>query len=79
LTIYAITSTVSWSGDQGADPNRLVGIDDELARHDASGFDLPSERVREFARGLGAILLHGLGLKRAAAERIMCDSAQSVL
>ena len=41
--------------------------------------DLPSGRVREFAQGLGAILLHGLGLKRAEAERIMRDSVESVL
>lgn len=31
VTIYAITSTVSGSGDQGADPNRLVAITDKLA------------------------------------------------
>ena len=30
-TIWAITSTVSGSGDQGADPNRLVAITDDLA------------------------------------------------
>ncbi len=30
-TIYGITSTVSGSGDQGADPNRLVAITDNLA------------------------------------------------
>ncbi len=29
-TIYAITSTVSGNGDQGADPNKLVAITDEL-------------------------------------------------
>jgi hypothetical protein len=29
-TIYAITSTVSGNGDQGADPNRLVAITDSL-------------------------------------------------
>ncbi len=29
-TIYAITSTVSGSGDQGADPNQLVAIADNL-------------------------------------------------
>jgi hypothetical protein len=28
VTIYAVTSTVSGSGDQGADPNQLVGITD---------------------------------------------------
>ncbi|HUI22125.1 MAG TPA: hypothetical protein VLZ74_13905 [Methylocella sp.] len=31
VTIFAITSTVSNSGDQGADPNRLVSITDSLA------------------------------------------------
>ncbi len=30
-TIYAITSTVSGGGDQGADPNKLVAISDKLA------------------------------------------------
>ena len=30
VTIYAITSTVSGSGDQGADPNKLVMIKDKL-------------------------------------------------
>jgi hypothetical protein len=31
VTIYAITSTISGSGDQGADPNRLVAITDMLS------------------------------------------------
>ena len=31
VTIWAITSTVSGSGDQGADPNKLVVITDNLA------------------------------------------------
>jgi hypothetical protein len=31
VTIWAITSTVSGSGDQGADPNRLVMITDKVA------------------------------------------------
>ncbi|MGA3341024.1 MAG: hypothetical protein ABSD11_10400 [Methylocella sp.] len=31
VTIFAITSTISASGDQGADPNRLVTITDRLA------------------------------------------------
>ena len=30
-TIYAITSTISGSGDQGADPNKLVVITDQIA------------------------------------------------
>jgi hypothetical protein len=36
VTIYGITSTVSGSGDQGADPNRLVAITDVLANTDAT-------------------------------------------
>src|SRR5262249_5285015 len=31
VTIWAITSTVSGNGDQGADPNKLVRITDNLA------------------------------------------------
>jgi hypothetical protein len=31
VTVYAITSTISGSGDQGADPNRLVAITDTLS------------------------------------------------
>lgn len=31
VTIWAITSTVSENGDQGADPNKLVMITDSLA------------------------------------------------
>ena len=30
MTLYAATSTVSCSGDQGADPNALVSITDNL-------------------------------------------------
>jgi hypothetical protein len=30
-TIWAVTSTVSGGGDQGADPNKLVAITDPLA------------------------------------------------
>jgi hypothetical protein len=31
VTIWAITSTVSGGGDQGADPNKLVTITDQLS------------------------------------------------
>ena len=37
VSLYAITSTVSASGDQGADPNRLVAITDRLANTTAAG------------------------------------------
>ncbi|HEX7159025.1 MAG TPA: hypothetical protein VF214_08435, partial [Edaphobacter sp.] len=36
VTLYAITSTVSGSGDQGADPNRLVAVRDLLSNTDPS-------------------------------------------
>ncbi|MDP9009103.1 MAG: hypothetical protein M3N91_10465 [Pseudomonadota bacterium] len=41
VTIYAVTSTVSASGDQGADPNRLVKITDRL---DATALPMPKHR-----------------------------------
>lgn len=31
VSLYAATSTVSWSGDQGTDPNALVSVTDNLA------------------------------------------------
>ena len=34
MTIWAITSTVSGGGDQGADPNKLVEITDRLGATD---------------------------------------------
>jgi uncharacterized protein (TIGR03437 family) len=37
VTIYAVTSTVSTNGDQGADPNKLVSITDTLANTTAAG------------------------------------------
>jgi hypothetical protein len=37
VTIFAITSTVSGNGDQGADPNRLVTITDAVSNTSAAG------------------------------------------
>jgi hypothetical protein len=31
VSLWAVTSTVSGGGDQGADPNKLVEINDNLA------------------------------------------------
>ena len=36
VTIYGITSTISGNGDQGADPNRLVAVSDDLTNTDAT-------------------------------------------
>ena len=36
VVLYGITSTVSGAGDQGADPNRLVAVIDDIANTDAT-------------------------------------------
>jgi len=41
--------------------------------------DLPSSNARTFAIGMGSILLHGLGISRSQAKRIMAQAVQSVL
>ncbi len=41
--------------------------------------DLPEDHIREFAQGLGTILLRGLGLKSAEAERIMREAIVAIL
>jgi hypothetical protein len=53
VTIWAITSTVSGSGDQGADPNKLVTITDELG----ASFPAAGEGFRTVrAAGFGEVL-----------------------
>jgi hypothetical protein len=39
VTIWAVTSTVSGGGDQGADPNKLVAITDPLSATAPAGFE----------------------------------------
>ncbi|MBV9683057.1 MAG: hypothetical protein JO046_14810, partial [Solirubrobacterales bacterium] len=55
-TIWAITSTVSGSGDQGADPNKLVAITDRLAAtgpDNGQAFrDVRDARAGEVLRGV---------------------------
>jgi AcrR family transcriptional regulator len=41
--------------------------------------DLSAARTRTFARDLGTILLHGLGLARASAARLMEQAVESIL
>jgi phosphodiesterase/alkaline phosphatase D-like protein len=58
VTLYAITSTVSASGDQGADPNKLVAITDNLSSTTAtqaageSFVTLKTARYGEVLRGV---------------------------
>jgi len=55
-TIYAITSTVSGNGDQGADPNQLVAITDTLsARRLPSGESFSPLVTAQFAEVLRGV------------------------
>jgi hypothetical protein len=49
-TIYAVTSTVSGNGDQGADPNKLVTITDSLG---AGGPNAPNGETFTTLRSAG--------------------------
>ena len=52
VTIWAVTSTVSGGGDQGADPNKLVAVTDKLA-----AVTPPAESFRTIrAAGFGEVL-----------------------
>ena len=53
VTIYAITSTVSGNGDQGADPNRLVAITDSVA---ATSLPMGEHFILVRAAGFGEVL-----------------------
>lgn len=58
VTIWAITSTVSGSGDQGADPNKLVVITDKLSNTTAAG--AASEQFHTLRRAGFAEVLRGV-------------------
>jgi hypothetical protein len=52
VTIWAITSTISGNGDQGADPNRLVAVSERLSATTADGARFTTVR----AAGYGEVL-----------------------
>jgi hypothetical protein len=55
-TIWAITSTVSGNGDQGADPNQLVMITDHLAATSApAGESFATVRTARFGEVLRGV------------------------
>lgn len=58
VTLYAITSTVSASGDQGADPNELVAISDTLSNTTAA--QAASEQFSVIDRANYAEVLRGV-------------------
>jgi hypothetical protein len=55
VTIWAITSTVSGSGDQGADPNQLVTINDTISAPNPSGETFTTVRSAGFAEVLRGV------------------------
>jgi hypothetical protein len=54
-TIYAITSTVSGSGDQGADPNKLVAVTDTISATTAGSEAFTTIRSAGFAEALRGV------------------------
>lgn len=83
-----INSGVRRDAAKGMTQGRIVAASEDAAVACVMGvfaaglnraLDLPAGRVREFAQGLGTILLHGLGLKTAEAERIMRDAIEAIL
>jgi AcrR family transcriptional regulator len=83
-----INSGVRRDAAQGMTQGRIVATSEDVVVACVMGvftagvnraLDLPAGRVREFAQGLGTFLLHGLGLKRAEAERIMRDASKAIL
>ncbi len=73
VTIWGITSTVSGSGDSGADPNKLVRITDNLSNTTAAGaasekfVTLQTARLGEVLRGVA--FTPGTGVKNQAHDR----------
>jgi len=64
-TIWAITSTVSGSGDQGADPNKLVEVTDRLSAIAPGGESFQTVRTARFGEVLrGVSLTPGAGFDR---------------
>jgi hypothetical protein len=67
VTIWAITSTVSGAGDQGADPNKLVVITDKLSATTAA--DVANERFFTLrTAGFGEVL-RGVSFTPGTSER----------
>ena len=64
-TIWAVTSTVSGDGDQGADPNKLVAITDDLG-----ATTLPTYERFTTVRSAGSgEVLRGVSLTPGTGER----------
>jgi uncharacterized protein (TIGR03437 family) len=64
VTVWAVTSTVSTNGDQGADPNQLVSITDVLANVTAAG--AASEKFTILRTANAGEVLRGVSFAPAA-------------
>ena len=75
VTVWAVTSTVSGSGDQGADPNKLVSISDNLAATTLpAGESFTTVKTARFGEALrGVSFTPGTGVR--CAERGDSDDA----
>jgi hypothetical protein len=67
IDIWAITSTVSASGDQGADPNQLVFISDRLDNTNPA--EAAGERFRVLRTAEYAEVLRGVSFTPGTAAR----------
>ncbi|MCU4182769.1 hypothetical protein K6U06_00210 [Acidiferrimicrobium sp. IK] len=64
VTLYATTSTVSGSGDQGADPNRLVSVTDQVAALTPR----PDEEFKTLATAADGTLFRGVSFAPGTAR-----------
>ena len=65
VTVWAITSTVSGNGDQGADPNALVAITDTLSATSPAGESFTTVKAAGSGEVLrGVSLTPGTGVVR---------------
>jgi hypothetical protein len=55
VTIWAIASTVSGNGDQGADPNKLVAITDRIASTTGAGAHFTTLRTAQYGEVLRGV------------------------
>jgi hypothetical protein len=87
-TAAPINSGVRRDVAEGVAQGRIVAPSEEVAVACIVGvfmagvnraLDLSADRARGFAQELGTILLHGLGLGRTQAARIMREAVESVL
>jgi hypothetical protein len=74
-TIWAITSTVSGGGDQGADPNKLVAITDKIAATTLPASEtFTTVRIAKFGEVLrGVSFTPGTNPGQSGLATLLCD------